>query len=160
MTRIRYTKEELTIYAKHYLKRNFYALEKEAQKNNRAIGGVYKALSSYGIIKLIKQGKGLHYIIDAMNEIFDKPTYKVQNGHLKKIEEKAHPAQGLEQFCRPQKSEAELRDEFAGKALQGLLANSYSDPNKRNMAWSMGYEQVAEYSYKYADAMLRARKGG
>lgn len=42
-----------------------------------------------------------------------------------------------------------LRDWFAGKAMQGLLASSVKGSE----------DQFAEYSYKVADAMLRAREG-
>lgn len=45
-----------------------------------------------------------------------------------------------------------LRDWFATSALNGLLSDSTS---------SLGVESAAQWSYKYADAMLaeRARKG-
>ena len=42
-----------------------------------------------------------------------------------------------------------LRDYFAAKAMQGLLAGSYS---------ALPAPGVAEWSYKQADAMLAARK--
>ena len=44
-----------------------------------------------------------------------------------------------------------LRDWFAGKALQGLLADPEMD---------MHVKQFAELSYEYADAMLAARMEG
>jgi hypothetical protein len=43
-----------------------------------------------------------------------------------------------------------LRDYFAAKAMQGLLA--------ADTAWSMPAETVAELAYEQADAMLEARK--
>lgn len=42
-----------------------------------------------------------------------------------------------------------MRDYFAAKAMQGLLASSVKGSE----------DQFAEYSYKVADAMLRAREG-
>jgi len=42
-----------------------------------------------------------------------------------------------------------LRDYFAAKAMQGLL----NDPNGKGT-----FKLYAEYSYKFADAMLEARK--
>lgn len=39
-----------------------------------------------------------------------------------------------------------LRDYFAAKAMQGKIA-----------AGATGYEDIAFYAYKYADAMLKAR---
>ena len=43
-----------------------------------------------------------------------------------------------------------LRDYFAAKALQGLLANS-----ETNRSWSVN--ENANYSYQQADAMIKAR---
>ena len=43
-----------------------------------------------------------------------------------------------------------LRDYFAAKAMQGLLANS-----ETNRAW--GVNENAKYAYEQADAMLKAR---
>ena len=42
-----------------------------------------------------------------------------------------------------------LRDYFAAKAMQGMLANSETDQT---------FVATASYSYLYADAMLAARK--
>lgn len=44
---------------------------------------------------------------------------------------------------------ATLRDEFAGKAMQGIVA----DPDL-----CMGVDKVAEWAYTQADAMLKARE--
>jgi hypothetical protein len=44
--------------------------------------------------------------------------------------------------------ELDLRDYFAAKAMQGLLANNNIDA-----------QQIAEAAYIVADAMLRAREG-
>ena len=44
-----------------------------------------------------------------------------------------------------------LRDYFAAKAMQGLLANS-----ETNRAW--GVDENAKYAYKQADAMLEERE--
>ena len=41
-----------------------------------------------------------------------------------------------------------LRDYFAAKAMQGIM----TDPNL-----SMGRDEVAEWAYRQADAMLKAR---
>ena len=43
-----------------------------------------------------------------------------------------------------------IRDYFAAKAMQGLLANS-----ETNRAW--GVDENAKYAYEQADAMLEAR---
>jgi len=40
-----------------------------------------------------------------------------------------------------------LRDYFAAKAMQGLIAEG-----------ATGYEDIAFFAYKYADAMLKARE--
>ena len=45
-----------------------------------------------------------------------------------------------------------LRDYFAAKAMQGFNANSHD----QMVSWS--FETIADYSYKQADAMLRARE--
>jgi len=46
-----------------------------------------------------------------------------------------------------------LRDWFAGKALNGILANSWNDREDLLMD-----DKVARQSYMYADAMLEERK--
>ena len=48
--------------------------------------------------------------------------------------------------------ELNLRDYFAARALQGILANPE--------AWDMNDEQIAEWAYNAADAMLDARAAG
>lgn len=45
-----------------------------------------------------------------------------------------------------------LRDYFAAKAMQGLLAQS------KGTAINSPVEQAAEYAYAMADAMLKARQ--
>ena len=45
-----------------------------------------------------------------------------------------------------------LRDYFAAKAMQGLLAQS------QGTALGSSVEQAAKYAYAMADAMLKARK--
>ena len=49
-----------------------------------------------------------------------------------------------------------LRDYFAAKAMQGLMASSA----EHNHADELIFKAVAMASYKQADAMLEARKGG
>ena len=44
-----------------------------------------------------------------------------------------------------------LRDYFAAKAMQGILA----DPNCRS---SVDYKDIAKYAYQLADEMLKASK--
>lgn len=54
-----------------------------------------------------------------------------------------------------------LRDYFAAKALQGVLANSGGVVQKNSSCgWSLcncTFDDVAEFSYQLADAMLKAR---
>lgn len=45
-----------------------------------------------------------------------------------------------------------LRDYFAAKAMQGLQANPTDEVMK------MGFDAIAQYAYKQADAMLKARE--
>jgi hypothetical protein len=52
----------------------------------------------------------------------------------------------------PAESGMTLRDYFAAKAMQGLLAQSMGT------ALSSEPEDAAEYAYETADAMLKARK--
>ncbi|MGC0013786.1 hypothetical protein ACPRR8_24025 [Enterobacter hormaechei] len=55
-----------------------------------------------------------------------------------------------------------LRDYFAGKALQGLCANSGGPFQANNMSgWAIvncDLDDIATESYRLADAMLRARE--
>lgn len=46
---------------------------------------------------------------------------------------------------------ADLRDYFAAHALQGLLASSTDGGT---------FENIIEYAYKYADAMIEERNRG
>lgn len=47
-----------------------------------------------------------------------------------------------------------LRDYFAAKAMQGLIAKGMEDTRKRNAA---GVPFITRFAYEYADAMLEAR---
>ena len=47
-----------------------------------------------------------------------------------------------------------MRDQFAATAMQGMLAN-LADRGDH-----IPYQDFAKYAYKYADAMMKARKGG
>ena len=49
-----------------------------------------------------------------------------------------------------------LRDYFAAKAMQGLLANGWCS-EQREIAPNMGEREVAQDAYRLADAMLEAR---
>ena len=51
-----------------------------------------------------------------------------------------------------------LRDYFAAAALQGCLAYSYCNPATGNYHENCSIEGVAEQAYRYADAMIAARK--
>jgi hypothetical protein len=51
-----------------------------------------------------------------------------------------------------------LRDYFAAAALQGCLAYSHVKPQWGNYQEYCSTEAVAEMAYKYADAMIAARK--
>jgi hypothetical protein len=53
-----------------------------------------------------------------------------------------HPAKPMDEMT--------LRDYFAAKAMEGLIACPHTD-------WD-GYSDRAEFAYKQADAMLEARK--
>lgn len=53
-------------------------------------------------------------------------------------------------------SDESLRDDFAGKALMGLLA--YPDGGPVGNTMEEHCEHIATISYMYADAMLAARK--
>jgi len=56
-----------------------------------------------------------------------------------------------------------LRDYFAAKALQGFLANAGGPiQNNGSTGWGLvncNIKFIAEYSYDFADAMLKARVG-
>lgn len=60
-----------------------------------------------------------------------------------------------------QESGMTLRDYFAAKALQGVLANpSGVVQANSSCGWSLcncTFDDVAEFSYQLADAMLKAR---
>ncbi len=55
------------------------------------------------------------------------------------------------------RDEHDLRDRFAGQALQGLLA--YPDSGVPSQTVDAHVSHFAALSYKYADAMLAARIG-
>ncbi len=50
-----------------------------------------------------------------------------------------------------------LRDWFAGQSLVGLLSHAQSDGS--DFIHELGYDAAAYQSYRFADAMLKARKG-
>jgi hypothetical protein len=49
--------------------------------------------------------------------------------------------------------ELDLRDYFAAKAMQSLITASVTDPGKVGPV-----NNISEYAYSYADAMLKARE--
>ena len=61
----------------------------------------------------------------------------------------AFPDGSKNQWGFPENSGMTLRDYFAAKAMQGIVA----DPNL-----CMGVDKVAEWAYTQADAMLKARE--
>ena len=65
--------------------------------------------------------------------------------------EPAFPNEGFNGWGTPFEGMT-LRDYFAAKAMQGLLAQSLGT------ALGSPVEQAAEYAYKMADAMLKARE--
>ena len=56
------------------------------------------------------------------------------------------PTSGVDQYAQTGMT---LRDYFAAKALQGILTDAEI---------AMGISEIAELAYKYADAMMEARK--
>lgn len=54
--------------------------------------------------------------------------------------------------------EAQLRDEFAGKALQGMLTSSYANGWEIPPLDERTAEKYADAAYKMADAMLERRR--
>lgn len=59
-------------------------------------------------------------------------------------------------------SQGDLRDYFAAKVLQGLLANTNVINHNPNRGWSLAnctFDGLAHDCYGIADAMLRAREG-
>ena len=65
---------------------------------------------------------------------------------------KTHFECGLSAFPDENHRGMTLRDYFAAKAMQGLLAQSLGT------ALGSPVEQAAEYAYKMADALLKARE--
>lgn len=53
---------------------------------------------------------------------------------------------------------ATLRDYFAAKAMQGILADSEINPHALGLNIAEFQQLLAEKSYGYADAMLKARE--
>ena len=51
----------------------------------------------------------------------------------------------------------DLRDYFAAKAMQGLLANGWC-AEQREIAPNMGEREIALDAYRLADAMMKARE--
>ena len=64
-----------------------------------------------------------------------------------------HPDMAAQLGCVPSSSDAgmSLRDYFAAKAIQGMLASG-------NLSKTMPDADLAECAYDLADAMLRARE--
>ena len=64
-----------------------------------------------------------------------------------------HPNMAAQLGCVPSSSDAgmSLRDYFAAKAIQGMLASG-------NLSKTMPDADLAECAYDLADAMLRARE--
>ena len=63
-----------------------------------------------------------------------------------------HPDMAAQLGCVPSSSDAgmSLRDYFAAKAMQGMLAE--------NGGGAMNNDELADWAYLLADAMLRARE--
>lgn len=64
------------------------------------------------------------------------------------MNEQAFPNEGFNGWGEPEKGMT-LRDYFAAKAMYGLVSDT---------ELSIGCTQVAELSYRYAEAMLKARE--
>ncbi len=86
--------------------------------------------------------QGTPYKMDLISEVYvsDTPLPKCQN--LPAIDGPNGPFRVVEETKT-------LRDEFAGLALTGFAAN----PNNAD-----GTEESAQWAYRYADAMMEARK--
>lgn len=65
---------------------------------------------------------------------------------------KAFPKTGSIEFCDPQTG-MDLRDYFAAKALQGIMASG-------QLKVEVPREKVAEVCFDMADAMMKARGQG
>lgn len=52
----------------------------------------------------------------------------------------------------------DLRDYFAAKAMQGMLAYSTNNEMSGNWSNNASSETVAKGAYEYADAMMKARE--
>lgn len=52
----------------------------------------------------------------------------------------------------------DLRDYFAAKAMQGMLAYSTNNEMSGNWSNNASSETVAKEAYEYADAMMKARE--
>ena len=78
--------------------------------------------------------------------IFDKQIWLIKDNAAEEFLRgtSAEPIQAVSQ------ARAELRDRFAMAALTGLLANSALS--------GLSYEPIAEETYEWADAMLKARE--
>ena len=70
--------------------------------------------------------------------------FTIESGSFDPVQGKV--AQGNQEYIQMGMT---MRDYFAAKAIQGLLASEVRASE----------DQFAEYSYKVADAMLRAREG-
>lgn len=54
---------------------------------------------------------------------------------------------------REVKSDEELRDEFAGLALSGIMSSGFAQPVQQPQ-----FDNIAEDAYRLADAMMKQRK--
>lgn len=91
-----------------------------------------------------------------MNRLEEQRKAQSEADELKKQEIEAAHCQHLEEEKR--KEEIKLRDQFAMAALSGMLAYSYCNPRTGNYNENCSEEGVANTAYRYADAMLQARK--
>ena len=55
----------------------------------------------------------------------------------------------MKAFSNHRSEGMDLRDYFAAKAMQGIMSKEYFDGS---------YSEVAEYAYKCADLMMKARE--
>ena len=56
-----------------------------------------------------------------------------------------------------EEQEMDLRDWFAGRALEGLLAGPNAPKKSRTESSDQYAQRVAEEAYAFADAMMRAQ---
>ncbi|WP_226576446.1 Arc family DNA-binding protein [Acuticoccus sediminis] len=75
------------------------------------------------------------------------------NTEIIRVLEAAFPPEGA---ATPAVDGFELRDWFAGQALNGIVAGYWGNPEMSGL----GPREFAEDAYAVADAMMRAREGG